>query len=66
MNFEASIQELETIVKALENGTMPIEDSIEAFEKGVRIVKDCRKLLDDTQKQVATLIGEIQDEKENH
>ncbi len=66
MNFEASMQELETIVKTLENGTMPIEESIEAFEKGVRLVKDCRKLLDDTQKQVATLIGEIQDEKENH
>lgn len=64
MNFEESMQELETIVKLLEEGTLPIEKSIEEFEKGIRLIQNCRTLLDSAQKQVTTLIGDINNEKE--
>ncbi len=64
MTFEESMQALEKIVKKLEDGEMPIEKSIEEFEKGIKLVKNCRKLLDTAQKQVTTLIGDMNDEKE--
>lgn len=64
MHFEESIRELEEIIKKLESGNLPIEKSIEAFEKGIGLVKECRKLLDTAQKQVNNLIGDISDAKE--
>ena len=64
MGFEDSMKKLETIVKKLEEGDMPIEDSIAEFEKGIHLLQDCRKLLDKAQKQVETLVGEMSDEKE--
>ncbi len=64
MNFEESMKELENIVKSMEDGTMPIEESISAFEKGIALVKDCRKLLDSAEKKVNALVGEIKNEKE--
>ncbi len=63
MNFEESVKALEQIVKNLENGELPIEKSIEEFEKGIALVKECRKLLDAAEKQVSGLIGEISHEK---
>ncbi len=64
MNFEASIQELEKIVKSLESGDLPLEKSIAEFEKGIALVKNCKSLLDKAQGQVTTLIEGIQNEKE--
>lgn len=63
MNFEASVKALEQIVKNLESGELSIEKSIEEFEKGIGLVKECRKLLDAAEKQVSGLIGEISNEK---
>ncbi len=65
MGFEESIKELEVIVKKLEAGEMPIEESIAEFEKGIHLLGDCRKLLDKAQKQVETLMGEMKDDKED-
>ncbi len=63
MNFEASLRELETIVKALESGELPLEKSIEAFEKGVSLVRECKSLLDSAEGKVTTLLEGIQNEK---
>ncbi len=63
MTFEESMAELEKIVKSLEEGELPIEKSIEEFEKGIGLVRELRSLLESAQKQVETLIGEIDDEK---
>ncbi len=59
MTFEASMAELEKIVRTLEEGEIPIEKSIEEFEKGIRLVKEMRDFLDSAQKQVSDLIGDI-------
>lgn len=63
MNFEQSMTELEKIVKTLEEGELPIEKSIEEFEKGIGLIKNLRALLETAQKQVDALLGEIDDEK---
>ncbi|MBE7062952.1 MAG: exodeoxyribonuclease VII small subunit [Clostridia bacterium] len=63
MNFEQSMAELEKIVKTLEEGELPIEKSIEEFEKGIGLIKNLRAFLDTAQKQVDALLGEIDNEK---
>lgn len=64
MNFEASMQELEKIVKSLESGDLSLEESISEFEKGIALVKNCKSLLDKAQGKVTTLLEGIQNEKE--
>ena len=66
MSFEASLRELEIIVKSLETGELPLEKSIEAFEKGVSLVKECKALLDNAEGKVTTLLEGIQNEKETN
>lgn len=64
MNFEDSLRELEIIIKSLESGELPLEKSMEAFEKGVVLVKECKSLLDKAEGKVNTLLEGIQNEKE--
>lgn len=52
MSFEDALGELETIVRALESGKAPLEDSITAFEKGMRLKAHCETKLQDAQMKV--------------
>lgn len=63
MTFEEAMNALEKIVSTLEAGTLPVDKSIEEFEKGIGLIRDLRTRLDDAQKQVETLIGEIDNDK---
>jgi len=45
--FEARLQQLETIADALENGTVPLEESIALFEKGTALARGLQKELSD-------------------
>ena len=58
MKFEESLKELEEIVKKLENGETTLEESMELFEKGVVLTKNCRKLLDEAQLKVKKVTEE--------
>ncbi len=51
-SFEAKMQRLEQIVRALERGDVPLEESLKLFREGTELVSDCGKLLDDAQLQV--------------
>lgn len=53
--FEEAVEELETIVKTLENGDCSLEDAVKLFEKGVKISKDCHKVLDDAEQKIKIL-----------
>ena len=44
-NFEEGMNELETLVKKLEEGRMPLEDAIQAFERGSLLRKFCEEKL---------------------
>lgn len=50
--FEANMQRLEQIVRSLERGDVPLEESLKLFQEGTSLVRDCGKLLDDAQLQV--------------
>jgi len=54
--FEASLEELEKVVKELETGDLPLERSLELFEKGVALSESCRKQLEDAETRVEMLI----------
>lgn len=46
MNFEESIKELESIALKLESGEVSLEESIDLYEKAVKLSKECSKLLE--------------------
>ena len=50
--FEASMARLEQIVRAMERGDVPLEESLKLFQEGTELVRSCGKLLDDAQLQV--------------
>lgn len=55
--FEKSIKELEEIVNKLETGETSLSESLELFEKGIGLAKECNKMLDEAEKKVSVLIG---------
>lgn len=52
MTFEASMQRLEQIVRSMERGDVPLEESLKLFREGTELVDRCSKLLDDAQLQI--------------
>jgi exodeoxyribonuclease VII large subunit len=55
-NFESSLKELEEIVGRLETGDLPLEQSLELFEQGIRLSRDCQKRLDEAERKVEILL----------
>ena len=55
-NFEAALKEIEQIVEQLEAGDLPLEQSLELFEQGVRLSRDCQKRLDEAERRVEILL----------
>lgn len=54
-NFEASLVELERIVKELEKGDLPLEQSLALFEKGVVLSAACKQQLEQAETRVEIL-----------
>ena len=50
--FEASMQRLEQIVRAMERGDVALEESLKLFQEGTELVRSCNQLLDEAQLQV--------------
>ncbi len=55
-SFETCLDELEKIVKELEAGDLPLERSLELFEKGMSLSESCRKQLEEAETRVEMLI----------
>lgn len=54
--FEESMVRLEQIVRAMERGDVPLEESLKLFQEGTQLVQSCGKLLDNAQLQVNKII----------
>jgi exodeoxyribonuclease VII small subunit len=54
--FEASLEELEKIVQQMEAGELPLEKSLELFERGVGLSETCRKQLDEAETRIEVLL----------
>ena len=55
--FEDSIKELEKIVESLEKGDCGLAESLDLFEKGIKLSKECNDMLVKAEKKVSVLIG---------
>ena len=65
-NFEESMKKLESIVNELENGNLNLDESVEKFEEGMKIAKQCNTILEDSEKKITILLekdGELKEEK---
>jgi exodeoxyribonuclease VII small subunit len=58
INFEESINALEALVNALENGELSLEESLTTFEKGIRLTKECQQQLTTAEQKIALLTGD--------
>lgn len=59
MKFENLVGELELIVKSLEKQDIGLDESIELFNKGLNISKDCIKILNDSKGKITMLKEEL-------
>ena len=53
---EESMQRLEQIVRAMEQGDVPLEESLKLFQEGTQLVRSCNQLLDEAQLQVTKIM----------
>ncbi len=56
MQFEAAVARLEEIVRAMEQGDLPLEQSLQLFEEGTGLVKSCNQLLSQAELKIAQLM----------
>lgn len=54
-NFEDSLTKLEELVKKLEAGDLPLEESLNCYEEGMVLVKSCRTALDKAEQRINLL-----------
>ena len=60
-SFEDALTELESLVATLEQGELTLEQSLAAFERGVKLSRTCQKALDSAEQRVRILTGESPD-----
>lgn len=55
-SFESSLDELERVVKELEAGDLPLDRSLELFERGMQLSDTCRKRIEEAETRVEMLV----------
>ncbi|MBD7977722.1 MULTISPECIES: exodeoxyribonuclease VII small subunit [Pseudomonas] len=63
LDFEQSLADLQQLVERLESGELSLEDSLSAFEQGIRLTRDCQSALGQAEQKVQVLLerdGETQ------
>lgn len=61
-NFEASLQQLEQLVQQMEQGKLSLEESMQAFEKGVALTRECQQALHKAEQKVQLLMQDANGE----
>lgn len=57
LNFEESMQKLETIANELEKGNLSLDESVNKFEEGMKLSKKCNDFLESAEKKITILIN---------
>jgi exodeoxyribonuclease VII small subunit len=58
MSFEEAIKELTDIVGKIEQGKIPLQDSLEQYEKGMALIKHCKSILEKAEKRIEKISKE--------
>jgi exodeoxyribonuclease VII small subunit len=61
-SFEESLKELENIVSKLESGELALEQSLDQFEVGTKLYKECKDQLSIAEKKIAVLTDSLKEE----
>ncbi len=61
MSFEENLQELETIIKKLELGEVPLDDAIEEYNKAIKLAKACDDKLKKAEEAITKLVKDNDD-----
>jgi exodeoxyribonuclease VII small subunit len=61
-SFEKSLEELETIVNKLEDGDLPLEESLKLFEEGIKLSRECRERLTTAERRIQVLMKDANGE----
>lgn len=62
LSFEGALEQLESTVGRLEEGEMPLEESLELFEKGVALSRRCTETLEAAEKRIEVLVADRDDD----
>ena len=63
LNFEDTLSKLEDIIRQMDEGGQPLEKMIAQFEEGMKLVEQCRKVLDDAELRVTVLMKDQSKQK---
>ena len=59
-NFETSLAALERVVRELERGDLPLEESLKLFEQGVKLSRECQERLNQAERRVEMLLRDTE------
>ena len=59
--FEDALGQLEKLVDSMEQGEMSLDDSLKAFEEGIKLTRQCQKSLDEAEQKVKILLENTPD-----
>ncbi len=62
ISFEEAIKELTNIVGKIEQGQIPLQDSLEQYEKGMALIKQCRTILQKAEERIEKITKEQETE----
>jgi exodeoxyribonuclease VII small subunit len=60
--FEKSFQQLEAIVRRLESEELPLDDSLQLFEEGIRLSRFCHQRLAEVEKKIELILADAKGE----
>jgi exodeoxyribonuclease VII small subunit len=58
VTFEKALEELEALIARMEDGKLPLEESLAAYQRGAELIKLCEARLSDAQARIAILDGD--------
>ena len=61
MKFEEKLKELDKIIETLQNPELELEKSIELYQRGIELNKECKAALDEMKLKIMTIDGEVLD-----
>ena len=59
-SFESSLNDLEKIVRKLEDGDLSLEESLKLFEDGVKLSRECRERLTNAERRIEVLLERLE------
>ena len=64
LDFETAMQELEALVVTIEEGNLPLEESLKQFERGIELSRICQKTLTEAEQRVKILTDSLEKEQD--